>query len=154
MRRTTFPARKRAFAWAAPAALLLVAAAPTGAWADPALDYVLNCQGCHLPDGAGTAGKVPPLKDHVARFLWLPEGRAFLVQVPGVARSALPDDRIAALMNWLVLRFDADHVPKSFKPYTSDEVARLRRHPRTEVAAYRAMLLAKIAAIESGDGAP
>ncbi len=145
MRRTAFPA-----AWAA----LLLAAAPVEPQAGPALDYVLNCQGCHLPDGAGTPGKVPPLKDHVARFLWLPEGRAFLVQVPGVARSALPDDRIAALLNWLVLRFDADHVPKSFKPYTSDEVARLRRHPRAEVAAYREALVAKIAAIANGEGAP
>ncbi|RMF67666.1 MAG: cytochrome c, class I [Alphaproteobacteria bacterium] len=99
-------------------------------------------------------GRVPPLKDHVARFLLLPEGRAFLVQVPGVARSALPDDRIAALLNWLVLHFDPDHVPNNFKPYTSDEVGRLRRNPRAEVAAYRRDLLERIAAIEKKDGRP
>ena len=153
MSRAVFPGTWPDLALAALLAVLL-AAAPAGLRADPALDYVLNCQGCHLPDGAGTPGKVPPLKDHVARFLLLPEGRAFLVQVPGVARSALPDDRIAALLNWLVLRFDADHVPRNFKPYTSDEVARLRRHPRAEVAAYRKALLAKIAAIENGEGEP
>lgn len=123
--------------------------------ADPALDYVLNCQGCHLPDGRGAPGRVPPLKDHVARFLALPEGRAFLIQVPGVARSALPDDRIAALMNWLVTRFDPEHLPANFRPYTAEEVAALRAHPRAEVSAWRAELLDRIAAIEQaepGDG--
>ncbi|GIX17085.1 MAG: hypothetical protein KatS3mg119_1271 [Rhodothalassiaceae bacterium] len=122
--------------------------------ADPALDYVLNCQGCHLPDGRGAPGRVPPLKDHVARFLALPEGRAFLIQVPGVARSALSDERIAALMNWLVARFDPEHLPADFRPYTAGEVAALRANPRAQVSARRAELLARIAAIEgaAGDG--
>ncbi len=151
MRRAAFSGAWMGIPRAALLALLL-AATPAGLRADPALDYVLNCQGCHLPDGAGTPGKVPPLKDHVARFLLLPEGRAFLVQVPGVARSALPDDRIAALLNWLVLRFDPNHVPNNFKPYTSDEVGRLHRHPRAEVAAYRRDLLGRIAAIEKDNG--
>ncbi len=120
--------------------------------ADPALDYVLNCQGCHLPDGRGAPGRVPPLKDHVARFLALPEGRAFLIQVPGVARSALSDERIAALMNWLVARFDPEHLAADFRPYTAEEVAALRANPRAQVSARRAELLARIAAIEGAGG--
>ncbi len=133
--------------------LALAAGWMSAAQGGPALDYVLHCQGCHLPDGAGTPGKVPPLRNHVARFLAIPEGRAFLVQVPGVARANLSDERIAALLNWLVLHFDPDHVPKNFKLYTSEEVARLRRYPRAKVTAYRRALLERIAArAGQGDG--
>ena len=33
------------------------------------LDYMLHCQGCHLPDGSGFPNKVPKLNDHVGKFL-------------------------------------------------------------------------------------
>ena len=51
---------------------------------DPAqADYMLNCQGCHLPDGQGfPARNVPPLNNHLGKFLHVDGGREFLVQVP------------------------------------------------------------------------
>ncbi|MGH7820703.1 MAG: c-type cytochrome [Candidatus Binatia bacterium] len=128
------------------AGVLVLAAASGAARADgdPALDYMLNCQGCHRAEGAGTAGSVPALSGSVARFLAVPEGREFLVRVPGVAQSVLDDERLAALLNWLVTRFDAGHVPKDFRRYTAAEVARLRRRPLTDVEGLRRRLLADI----------
>ncbi len=126
----------------------LCAARPAPAAGDPALDYVLNCQGCHLPDGRGMAGRVPSFRGQLARFLSVPGGRAFLIQVPGVARANLSDARIAALMNWLLPRFDREHLPTDFRPYTTAEVARLRAAPEVHVAARRARLIAAIEALK------
>ncbi len=134
----------------AAAALFLASALAANPLAGPALaggpglDYVLNCQGCHLPDGRGMPGKVPSFRGQVARFLGVPGGREFLVQVPGVARANLPDERIAALLNWLLRRFDPDHLPGTFRPYSSAEVARLRASPEVRVADRRARLIAAI----------
>ena len=72
--------------------VLLVAANVVDAVSDPPLDYMLNCQGCHRADGAGTPGTVPALAGSVGRFLAVRGGREFLVQVPGVAQSILDDE--------------------------------------------------------------
>lgn len=121
-------------------ALLFCLSAETG-FASPRTDYMLRCMGCHLPDGAETPDKVPPLKDHVARFLSAEGGRAYLVQVPGTRQSSLSDGAVADLLNWLVTHFDAAHVPATFMPYTEAEVTALRRHRLPDVAAERARLL-------------
>lgn len=110
-------------------------------FASPRTDYMLRCMGCHLPDGAETPGKVPPLKDHVARFLSAEGGRAYLVQVPGTRQSSLSDGAVADLLNWLVRHFDAAHVPATFMPYTEAEVTALRSHRLPDVAAERARLI-------------
>jgi len=109
--------------------------------ASPRTDYMLRCMGCHLPDGAETPGKVPPLKNHVAKFLAAEGGRAYLVQVPGTRQSALSNAAVADLLNWLVRNFDAADVPANFIPYTESEVAQLRSHHLPDVAAERARLL-------------
>ncbi|MFZ2467501.1 MAG: hypothetical protein WAW54_03825 [Parvibaculum sedimenti] len=109
--------------------------------ASPHTDYMLRCMGCHLPDGAETPGKVPPLKDHVAKFLAAKGGRAYLVQVPGTRQSALSNAAVADLLNWLVRNFDAVDVPANFTPYTEGEVAALRSHRLHDVAAERARLI-------------
>ena len=62
-------------------------------WAtEPAqVDYMLNCQGCHLPDGSGfPARQVPDLRNRMGSFLSVPGGREYLVQVPGTAQTAPP----------------------------------------------------------------
>src|SRR6185503_18374901 len=82
--------------------------------ADPALDYTLNCQGCHRADGAGTPGSVPALAGSVARFLAVPGGREYLVRVPGVSQAGLDDAALADVLNWMVDRFDREHVPADF----------------------------------------
>lgn len=127
----------------APLALLALAAAAGVASASPELDYLLHCQGCHLPDGRGKPGAVPSLVDSIGRFAALPGGRAFLVRVPGSAQSPLDDASLAALLNWMVRRFGP--VPAEFQPFGAAEVARVRRPPLTEVAATRRALLEELA---------
>ena len=111
------------------------------AMADPQTDYMLKCMGCHGPDGAEVVGKVPALKGHVARFLSVPGGRDFLVQVPGTRQSPLDDASVAALLNWLVKHFDAEHMPENFTPYTTEEVTELRRHKPAHVNEEREKLV-------------
>ena len=53
-------------------------------------DYLLHCSGCHGSDGAGhRLGRIPQLADRIGHFLSLPDGRAYLVQVPGLNGSGL-----------------------------------------------------------------
>jgi mono/diheme cytochrome c family protein len=126
------------------AALLLGASPPSDSGRTPETNYMLHCQGCHRPDGSGLPGEVPDLRDHVARFLAAPGGRAFLVQVPGAANAPLSDADLAALLGWILRRFDPAHVPADFAGYTADEVGALRAHPLSKVKETRAALLAAL----------
>lgn len=128
-------------------------AATTGATPGPALgvydaeqahvDYMLECQGCHRPDGSGDDQSSPPLHGMVARFLAVPGGREFLGRVPGVATANLDDARLANLLNWTLYRFDSEHVPGTFRPYTAAELGKLRQDPlRVDRLAMRARLVA------------
>ncbi|MFI4891434.1 MAG: cytochrome C [Steroidobacterales bacterium] len=91
--------------------------------------WTLNCQGCHRPDGSGTIGTAPRLAGTVAKFLHAPGGRDYLGQVPGIANSPLASADLAEVVNWMLWRFDREHVPADFQPYTADEIGRLRRTP-------------------------
>jgi len=123
-------------------ALLVLTGAATAAYAySPATNYTLHCQGCHLADGTASADKVPALAGSVAQFLRVPEGRAFLVRVPGVANAQLADADLAALLDWTLRRFDAANLPADFVPYTADEVHRLRAEPLVDIAPARRRLL-------------
>src|SRR5262249_50520820 len=112
-----------------------------GAASGPALDYTLNCEGCHRADGSGTPGSVPALQGSVARFLASPGGREYLVRVPGVAQAPLDDAALAGVLNWLLEHFDHAHVPADFTPYDAEEVARLRKQPLVDVEGTRNRLL-------------
>jgi len=124
------------------ASLVLPARAGAGS---PAVDYELHCQGCHLQDGSATPGRVPALAASLARFARVPEGRAYLVRVPGVAESPLDDASLAALLNWVLLRFDPAGVPADFSPYRAEEVGRLRRVPLSDVESERRRLVDELA---------
>lgn len=108
----------------------------------PRVNYMVNCQGCHLPDGRGQPGKVPSLKGELARFLDVPGGRDFIVQVPGTANSKLSDADTAALLNWLVVEMGP---PRNsvFVPFSTREVARLRSQRIRDASATRAALIAQ-----------
>ncbi len=109
------------------------------------IDYMLECQGCHLPDGSGSSqGSVPSLLDSVGRFVTVPAGRSFLVRVPGSAQSALDDTRLAAVLNWMIRKFGPAQVAATFEPYTAEEVAQHRSHPLTHVARVRSELLRQL----------
>lgn len=104
-------------------------------------DYSRNCQGCHLANGRGIPGLVPDLVDFVGYFAHLPEGRAFLVRVPGVAQAPLDDERLAAVLNWMLAAFSRTQLPADFRPFTADEVRRLRADILTAVTAERERLV-------------
>ena len=128
------------------AAAALLAAAATCVAAPPALtpkpqaDYMLNCQGCHLPDGTGAAGRVPSLRTSLAPLLQSEAGRRYLVQVPGAAQSALSDAELAQVLNWMVRTLSA-RPPPQFREFTPQEVMRYRATPLVAVRAARVRLL-------------
>lgn len=92
--------------------------------AGPRFDYLLNCAGCHRTDATGSR-EVPALTG-MASFLATPQGRTYLVRVPGVAQAPLSDRRLAALLNWALIEFGG---AERFTAYSAAEVATLRRKP-------------------------
>ena len=108
----------------------------------PAQTYALNCQGCHGEAGVSVA-EVPTLAQRVGYFARIPEGRGYLVQVPNVALSSCSDGEIAEMMNWLLFRFSRAQLPLDFRPYTAEEVGRLRRE-RIDAGRLRQQLVARL----------
>jgi mono/diheme cytochrome c family protein len=109
-------------------------------------NWTLNCQGCHRPDGTGSEATAPSLAGTVSKFLSVPGGREYLGRVPGVATSPLSSADLANLMNWMFWRFDREHLPANFTPFTAEEIARLRTRPlRLEASPMRAELLRRAA---------
>ena len=90
-------------------------------------NYRLNCQGCHLADGAGLAGKIPSLRGIVGSFLAVPGGRQYLVQVPGSANAPLNDTELAELLNWILIGMSREQLTDDFQLYTGAEVAQYRK---------------------------
>lgn len=109
------------------------------------VNYMIHCQGCHLPDAIGFPGRVPRMKDFAGYFLHSREGREFLIRVPGVSTSSLADDEIAELINWLLVTYSTPQLPANFEPYTEPEVARLRADPEGDPEATRRTILKQIA---------
>jgi mono/diheme cytochrome c family protein len=135
-------------AWAA-AVLGGALLAPAASTADPRADYMLHCQGCHGPDGGGARGSVPSFRGQLAKFLWVPAGREYLVRVPGSSQSELGDARTAALLNWLLAEFSPEQVPPDFTPYDEAEISRVRRPPLVDVEGVRRSLILAIREVEA-----
>jgi len=104
-------------------------------------NYMLNCMGCHLPDGSGAAGKVPSVRESLVTLSSSAAGRRFLVQVPGASQSPLTDLELAQVLNWMVRNLSAPAVPADFIDFTAAEVASYRRPPLVKVRETRAGLL-------------
>ena len=110
-------------------------------------NWTLNCQGCHRPDGTGSAGTTPSVAGTVAKFLSVPQGREYLTRVPGVATAPLSDAELSEVLNWMLWRFDAQDVPAEFVPFTAVEVGNFRKKPlRLEASQMRSELLAEAGA--------
>lgn len=107
------------------------------------LDYMQNCQGCHLAQGQGLPGSVPPMKDQLGKFLAVEGGRDFLVQVPGSANAPLSNTKLADLLNWILTTMSAGQIDQSFTPYSELEVKQLRSKVLVDVAKTRADLVAQ-----------
>jgi hypothetical protein len=110
-------------------------------------DFAFRCKGCHGFAGEGTPGHVPRLDGFVGLFTQVPGGRDYLMRVPGVARAKLDDERLAAVLNWMLEAYGGDAVAPGFAPYTPTEVGAARREPLTaERAPTRARLIHRLRA--------
>ncbi|VVP92638.1 hypothetical protein PS918_03392 [Pseudomonas fluorescens] len=108
------------------------------------VNYQLQCAGCHLGDGTGSAANdTPRMKGFVGNFLKVPGGREFLVRVPGMSQSALNNAQLADLLNWL-MREDGmagASMPAHYQPYTAEEVMQLRAATMLNLPGTRAELI-------------
>jgi len=120
-----------------PAILLFSGAAA----ADPHTDYMLYCRGCHLHTGESIPSANVPSLHELAPFLESAAGREYLLRVPGVSQTPLSDERLAAVMNWVLAEFNADALPEDFEPYTADEVGAARKKVLTDPLAVRTSIL-------------
>jgi mono/diheme cytochrome c family protein len=128
---------------AAASVAVLSGVAPSAAGTDAASrvpptaehDYLLTCAGCHKLDGSGSV-RVPTLAG-VDRLLERRGGREYLMRVPGVAQAPLSDERLAALLTWVLGRFGA---AAPSPPFSAAEVGGARTEPLTDPRQARAAL--------------
>jgi mono/diheme cytochrome c family protein len=127
-------------------AALSIASVALAGGSPPAELYTLNCWGCHKPRAEGIPGTVPRLADSMADFLQVPGGREYLVEVPGVAASALSDAEVAQVLNWLLFTFNKAEMTSDFVPYTAAEVAKYRPHQLVRITETRDALVKRLKA--------
>lgn len=102
--------------------------------------YSRNCQGCHGHTGV-SVDEVPDLRDRIGWFLHTPEGRDYVVRVPGVAFALVDDEALALTLNWMLETFSARQLPKGWSAFTAEEVGRLRRRPVANIRTERAAVV-------------
>jgi hypothetical protein len=93
--------------------------------ASPTQDYMLYCMGCHGPEAQGVPGNMRT-----------PEGRNYVLRVPGAANSVLSDAQLAAVLNWLAATYVLPGEAQP-PPFSAEEVARIRHIPLANVLATR-----------------
>jgi mono/diheme cytochrome c family protein len=106
-----------------------------------AVNFQLQCMGCHRADGSGQPGRVPSMRNSLLLFSATADGRNYVIRVPGVAQSPLSDADTAALLNWMARNLSDHALPSGFTDYTAAEVASLRHRPLAKVSEIRTRLL-------------
>ena len=102
--------------------------------------YLLHCRGCHLANGSGLPPDVPTLVDEIGRLVASPAGREYVVRVPGVSQSALDDEDLAVVLNWILETFNADTLPADFRSYSAGEITEAREKVLADPLKYRRSL--------------
>ena len=123
--------------------LVLLAAflvAAKSAVPDPRTDYLLYCRGCHLANGESVPPEVPSLHK-LGALLQSDGGREYIIRVPGVSQTPMSDERLAAVLNWVVSEFNQS--VEDFRPYTAAEVGAARVKVLADPKGYRAKIAAK-----------
>ena len=70
-----------------------------------------------------------------------PEGRDYIIRVPGVAQSPLSDEETAALLNWMARNLSDSAAAPNYVEFSAAEVQRSRPHPFARVRETRSRLL-------------
>ena len=104
-------------------------------------NYQLNCMGCHGETGVGLEGKVPSMHGTLAKFSRAPQGRDYVLRVPGVTQSMLSNDELAEVLNWSMREFSDSTSHDEVPAFTAAEIAKARSQPLLDVAASRAAAL-------------
>lgn len=113
----------------------LMAASACAANRSPQVNFILRCAGCHGLDGTGSAiGGVPPLA-LIKAFTSDPDGRTYLMHVPGVVNSGLSNQEIADVVNYVAQRWGKPEIP--FASFSLEEVDRLRAIEIPDIVSYR-----------------
>ena len=120
-----------------PALLLLCGSAA----ADPHTDYMLYCRGCHRHTGDAVPSASVPSLHELAPFLETRAGREYLVRVPGVSQTPMSDERLAAVLNWVLIEFNGETLPANFEPFTAEEVGIARNKVLEDPLKVRAEVL-------------
>lgn len=123
-----------------PRLLLLCTLAATSGAADPRIDYMVHCEGCHLAEGAGWPGLIPALRGDFGRIAGVPGGRDYLMRVPGVANAPLSSESLANVLNWLMRTLNTDTAPPDFQPFSAEEVDTARRRPLLDPGVRRSQI--------------
>lgn len=111
-------------------------------------DYLLHCSGCHGQDGMGKPGRgIPRFDGQIGYFQRLPEGRAFVMQVPGLLSANLPDDRAAAVTTWMIRQFSGASLPADFQSYSAEEARQYRISRPADIMGRRDELYARLLAL-------
>lgn len=110
------------------------------AHADPRVNYLLHCGGCHLPDGSSAPPEVPTLRDELGPIVASAAGRDYIARVPGAAQAPMSDAQLAEVLNWVLAEFNAKSLPDGFTPLSTDEVTKSRRNILADPLAHRARL--------------
>lgn len=105
-------------------------------------DYMLQCAGCHRFDGTGAEQKgIPSFVDSIGLFSRIPEGRAYMIRVPGASQSQINNDDLAIVLNWIVAKYSPDEYHNdNFRPFTASEVGASRPYRFDDVAVERRKL--------------
>ncbi len=138
------------------AAVLVMAMVATAALADTPLPvlYTLHCSGCHGEDGKGVPSRGIPNLNDAGRYLAVAEGRQYLIEVPGVSQSALNNDIVAQLLNYMLVRFSREHLPEPFVPYSSGEVAKYRADKASNAPSRRQAIVNQLRSLGLMSGQP
>ena len=91
-----------------------------------------------MPDGSGLKDVVPDLHGTMGRMAADPEGRDYLVRVPGATQAPISDEKLTEVINWMLKEFSDETLPKNFKPLTVAEVSRSRVRLLADPLKYRA----------------
>ena len=108
-------------------------------------NYRLHCMGCHQMDGTGSPENgIPSMRDEVGHFLRVPDGRAYLSQVPGTLNTPLNDGETAELLNWVMANIGRTSIPPDFRQYTAADVKTYRASVPEDIPGMRVKLLQQL----------